>query len=224
MKRLIVTCVRLRLKDALKNSKTFARIYNMKKIIFAVFILCFAFASCKSNKEIPADLTADQLLQMGQDAFAKGQYKTSEKYYNEVINRYGDNIDKYVEARYEIGHVSLKRKKYEKAYWDFQEILDLYAQTEIGTIPPAYKKLAAIGMSKIPEKEIEKILAERNIDNYQTDLPELQQQDMFEAFAEDYEDDYEYGAEDFEYEENEADTDAGVDTTVDVIEEQSEIN
>lgn len=206
MKRLIVTCVRLRLKDALKNSKTFARIYNMKKIIFVVLILCFAFASCKSNKEIPADFTADQLLQMGQDAFAKGQYKTSEKYYNEVINRYGDNIDKYVEARYEIGHVSLKRKKYEKAYWDFQEILDLYAQTEIGTIPPAYKKLAAIGMSKIPEKEIEKILAERNIDNLQTDLPELQQQDMFEAFAEDYEDDYEYGAEDFEYEENEANT------------------
>ena len=52
-------------------------------------------------------------------------------------------------AAYELDRI---QKKYESAYIRFKEILDIFQNAEPGSIPSAYKKLASMGMNRIPEK------------------------------------------------------------------------
>jgi Tfp pilus assembly protein PilF len=57
----------------------------------------------------------------------------------------------YIEAKYELAHLYMKRKKYEKARTALDEILDIYNNAPSGSLPAAYKKLAQIEMAKIPD-------------------------------------------------------------------------
>lgn len=125
-----------------------------------VITLCFtALCSCGSVSEIPSDLSSAQLLQEGQKAYSMGSYDVAEQYYLETVKRFGDDTQTYIEARYELGHLYIKTKDYRKAYANFTEILSIYDVAPVGTLPPAYKKLSDIGLSKIPASELEKIKA-----------------------------------------------------------------
>lgn len=133
----------------------------MKKnfIAITVVLLTFSFISCGSTKEIPEDLSSTQLLQQGQNEYFNGSYEMAERYYLETIARYGDDTLTYIEARYELGHLYIKTKDYRKAYANFNEILSIYEIAPMGSFPPAYKKLAELGLSKIPENDLEKFKA-----------------------------------------------------------------
>lgn len=127
----------------------------MKKIIFVVSIFCLAMISCQSAPiDLSEEYSAEQLIQKGQERFNMKDYKNAILCYEEVINRYGDDLEHYIEARYEIGRIELTRKNYDIAYGAFSEILNMYSSTEIGTIPPAFRKLAAISISQIPENKL----------------------------------------------------------------------
>ena len=117
-----------------------------------IFIFTAAFFSCKSASMIPQNATYAQLIQMGQDAFGSANYRAAERYYTAVIHRYGMDTKAYIEARYELGHLYLSRKRYADAYKSFNERLGIFENAEYGSIPAAYKKLALMGMDKIPEK------------------------------------------------------------------------
>lgn len=123
------------------------------KSIFIIALCSAFFVACSTvPKEIPEDLTAQELIQKGQAEFENGHYKASLAYYTAVTERYADAPAVYLEASYEIGHLYMKQKKYEKAKIVFQEILDLYALAQPGTLPGAYNKLSQIEMEKINEK------------------------------------------------------------------------
>lgn len=126
----------------------------MKLTIRLFFVLAFGIfiASCNSVPKIPDDATSTQLIQMGQDALEISNYTAAETYYNAVIHRYGMDTATYIEASYELGHLYLKQKRYEEAYQKFDEILATFSNAEIGTIPASYKKLAEMGIERIPEK------------------------------------------------------------------------
>ena len=57
--------------------------------------------------------------------------------------------------KYELAHLYIKTKRWEKAYDNLSEILELYDYAMAGTLPPAYKKLAQIEMDKIPLAKLE---------------------------------------------------------------------
>lgn len=124
----------------------------MKKSAFILTVLIFVFSliSCNSTKEIPTDLTQAQLIQKGQDAYSFGDYDDAELYYKTAIQRYGNNTIDYIESKYELGHLYLKIKKYDQAAEAFNEILELYEYASYGDLPGSYKKLATIGLNKIP--------------------------------------------------------------------------
>lgn len=127
----------------------------MKKIIFiSAIFLALNLISCKTVKEIPQDLTVAQLIQKGQDAYGLTDYDGAEAYYLAAIERFGDNTNNYIEIKYELGHLYLKTKDYNKAHAAFTEILELYDYASAGLLPPEYKKLAQIGLSKIPENKL----------------------------------------------------------------------
>ncbi len=120
--------------------------------LFFAFAIAFLAASCNTVPKIPDDATSTQLIQMGQDALAASKYSVAENYYTAVIQRYGMDTATYIEASYELGHLYLKKKKYDEAYRKFNEILEIFSNAEIGTIPASYKKLAEMGIEKLPEK------------------------------------------------------------------------
>lgn len=135
----------------------------MKKNVFIIAVsallaaaVVLSLSSCKTVTEIPDDLSAAQLIQLGQDAYGNAQYKNAEIYYRTVISRFGMDNSIYIEARYELGHLYIKEKKYDAAYKSLKEIVDLYASTTPGTLPGAYNKLAQIEMAKIPAAKLPK--------------------------------------------------------------------
>ena len=130
----------------------------MKKIILTVLASIFLI-SCATLKSVPEDLTAAQIIQMGQNYLVSGDYKSAELCYSTVLERYGTNAATYVEAKYELGNVYYKSHQYEKAYDTFTELLDIYGYSQ-GQLPGAYKKLAQIGLDKIPEKKLKNKEAE----------------------------------------------------------------
>ncbi len=130
----------------------------MKKLTFilsAVFTATL-FISCATIKEIPNEKTAAQIIQMGQNSVSAGDYKSALFCYNEAIQRFGTSPSVYAEAKYEVGHVYIKQKKYDKAYETFHELLDLY-DSNSGSIPATYKKLCQIGLQQIPEKKLQEL-------------------------------------------------------------------
>ena len=134
------------------------------KKFFVIALFAAIFASCSSvPKEIPEDLTAQELIQKGQSEFENGHYKASLMYYNAVTERFADTPAVYLEASYEIGHLYMKQKDYEKAETVLQEILNIYANAQPGTLPGAYHKLAQLEMDKIKEQaEIMEFLSNYN--------------------------------------------------------------
>lgn len=124
---------------------------NICKILIALSVL--TITGCATVKEIPTDLTAAQIIQLGQDAYDLRDYKTAINCYQTVINRFGTNAVTLIEAKYELGHVYLAEKKYDKAYEIFSEILEIYDSVPYSDLPAAYKKLATIGIERIPENK-----------------------------------------------------------------------
>ncbi len=135
----------------------YMNIKNRTKTAIAIIIagLALALTGCNSTKEIPDDLTAPQLLQRGQSSLDSSDYKAAEKYFLKTIEQYGDDTNTYIEAKYELAHLYIKTKRWEKAYDNLSEILELYDYAMAGTLPPAYKKLAQIEMDKIPLAKLE---------------------------------------------------------------------
>jgi len=137
-----------------------------KNIYFKAFALALALSltftlfSCTSAKAIPEDLTAPQLLQKGQASLDAADYKTAERYFLKTIEKYGDDTNTYIEAKYELAHLYVRTKNYRKAYYALDEILELYDYAAFGSLPAAYKKLAQIEMAKIPENKIAEFQAE----------------------------------------------------------------
>ncbi len=132
---------------------------SIKTIFNAAILstLIFGFSSCQTIPEIPEDMSAQEMIQNGQSAYEDGKNKVALAYFNEVVARYGDNPALYVEARYEIGHLYMKKKDYKNAVPVLEEIRDIYPQVQPGTLPGAYEKLANLELAKVPAAELEKI-------------------------------------------------------------------
>ena len=127
-----------------------------KRTLFLIIsaVVLTAFNSCGSvPKNIPENITAQELIQNGQANFEAGNYRLALAYYNTAVERFSDWTDVYIEARYEIGHIYMKQKKYSLAEPVFTEILDIYRNSRPGLYPAAYKKLSEIELAKIPHKK-----------------------------------------------------------------------
>ena len=128
----------------------------MKKlsILVPLLVISTIFISCKTITEIPMEKTSAQIIQMGQNAVTSADYKSAEFCYKTALERFPANPQVLVEAKYELGNVYLKQKKYALAYAEFSQLLELYDSAPTA-YPSAYKKLAQIGISKIPNNKIQ---------------------------------------------------------------------
>lgn len=139
----------------------------LAQIILAAALL--ALAACTTNTVISDDASAKELIQRGQEAYEKSRNKEALAYFTAVVDRYGSDPALYIEARYEIAHLYMKRKNYEAAAPVLQEIIKLYANYPIGTFPASYQKLAQLELAKIPEDKLAAINAKNRAKAEQED-------------------------------------------------------
>ena len=118
---------------------------------FAAAILAI---SCASRPVvIPDDLTPAELVQRGQEASDRNRYSTSLQYYETIIHRFPFDTDYVLAAEYEIAFIHYKEKKYDIAKVEFNEILERYNTPDEELLPPQFKILSQIVLSRINEIE-----------------------------------------------------------------------
>lgn len=138
---------------------------STKNTVYAVLAAAtcataLTFLSCQSVPLIPDDMSAQELIQNGQSSADDGKYKAALRYFNAVVERYDDDPAVYIEAKYEIGHLYLKKKDYTAAVPILEEIRDLYPKVAPGTLPAAFEKLAKLDLAKLTPEQLEKAHAE----------------------------------------------------------------
>ena len=161
-----------------------------KTTIFAGLILAALtlFCGCQTvPKEISEELDARQLIQLGQDNYDNHHYKAAEIYFNTVLDRYGDDPKHFLEAKYELGHLYIKQKKYSAAYDNFNEILEIYESVPVG-LPGSYKILCGIELAKIPAEKIKEFEARAKIVQETPEERAVREAERKEAAQKAYED------------------------------------
>ena len=121
--------------------------------VMAVALSASWLTSCQtSTPEVPANLTAREIIQKAQNAYNAGREKQALYYYDTLIARYGMNTTTYIEGKYEIAHIYVKAKKWDKALPVLKEIKNLYASSLPGSYPGEYLKMVENDLAKVPEK------------------------------------------------------------------------
>lgn len=95
-------------------------------------------------------MSAVELKQAAQECTAKQNYLGAEEYYKTILKRFSVNTNIFIETEFELAHVYIKQKKWEKAKPLLEDVLALYDQDN-GTLPSEYRKLAQIDLDKIPK-------------------------------------------------------------------------
>ncbi len=106
-----------------------------------VFIAFILLASCKTAPVvIPDDMNPAEFFQKAQEASNNGKYDTALTYYNTFLERYPDDLQRRIEAEYEIAFIAYKRNDTEKAKQLFTELLDKY-KSDASQVLPAWPRI-----------------------------------------------------------------------------------
>ncbi len=118
-------------------------------------VLCSAvlFVSCQSVKNVPDDITPQELLRDAQNAYDHGSARKALAYYDLLAERFGADAETYVIARYEAAHIYIKKHKWEKAEPILQEVIEIYRNMPAGSLSGSYQKMAESDLAKIPQKK-----------------------------------------------------------------------
>lgn len=119
----------------------------------AAAALAATLGSCATApKEIPADLSAQTLVQRAQEASDAYNYKAAIAYYRALKERFGDEPAYLCAADYEIAFIAYKEGRYAEAKAGLEALLASYKASGAEALPPRYRILA--------EKVLEKIASE----------------------------------------------------------------
>ena len=108
-------------------------------VILLLFMLTF---SCQTTlQSIPQDMTPSEFFQKAQAAVVeRNDYETALKYYQTFLERFPDDVQKTVEAEYEIAFIYYKLEDFDSARSGFTTLLDKYA-AEGSEILPQWPKI-----------------------------------------------------------------------------------
>ena len=126
------------------------------RILPLLIVIATLLAACASQpEEIPEDLEPIEYFQRAQKIASEDEnYVLAKRYYEAFIERYPDDIQRIVEAKYEIAFLSYKQSNYELARQQFEEMLSYY-DDEGSSVLPRWPQVLA-------EKVIDKMNSESN--------------------------------------------------------------
>lgn len=120
----------------------------------ALATLAAALSSCASEpKEIPSDMSAQNLIQRAQEASDIYKYDVAVAYYRALKERYGSDPAYLCAAEYEISFIAYKEKRYDEAKAGFNTLLERYKAAGGESLPASYRILAEKVLAQIDEIE-----------------------------------------------------------------------
>ena len=117
-----------------------------------VLALFFSCASIPKEEKIPLDTEVIDLIQKAQEAFEINNYRGAKKWYQIILNRFGDSTAIRVEAEYEIAHILTKQRKWKDAYNLLKKVIEQYETKGGMKLPPEFYKLAKMDLEKVVKK------------------------------------------------------------------------
>ncbi|MDR2659194.1 MAG: tetratricopeptide repeat protein [Spirochaetaceae bacterium] len=118
------------------------------------------FLSCYTGPvKLSDNITAAELIQQGQAAYEWSRYGQAVQYYDAILERFPDDIDRTCEAQYEIARIHYKQKKYSQARSEMEALRARYDTEEGEILPTKFKILSEIVLGQINEKQ-NQIIAE----------------------------------------------------------------
>jgi outer membrane protein assembly factor BamD (BamD/ComL family) len=121
--------------------------------LFTGLLVLALAAGCASGPSTVSDtITPAELVQRAQEASDKNHYKNAQAYYELILERFPSNIDMVCTAEYEIAFIHYKRKQYDTARTELNELLIRYDTPDGELLPPQFKRLATIVLEQIAAK------------------------------------------------------------------------
>jgi outer membrane protein assembly factor BamD (BamD/ComL family) len=131
-----------------------------KLLLTCAALLVAGLMSCYTGPvKLSDDVTAAELIQHAQAAYDWNRYRQAIQYYEALLERYPDDIDRACEAQYEIARIHYKQKKYAQAREEMEALRARYDTLEGEILPTKFKILSEIVLGQISEKQ-KQIIAE----------------------------------------------------------------
>lgn len=113
------------------RTTTFTRI-----LPFLIVIATLLGACASQPEEIPEDLEPIEYFQRAQKiASEDNNYALAKRYYESFIEQYPDDIQRIVEAKYEVAYLSYKQGDYDLSRQQFEEMLSYYDDEGSSVLP-----------------------------------------------------------------------------------------
>jgi outer membrane protein assembly factor BamD (BamD/ComL family) len=127
------------------------------KYLTSILLLSIALLGCESTPdEIPADMQPREFFQKAQEAVVeRNDYDTALFYYQTFLERYPNDIQKSVEAEYEIAFIHYKQNDFASATTLFENLLAKYEGDGAEVLPQWPRTLAEKLLAKISEAAVE---------------------------------------------------------------------
>jgi len=127
---------------------------NHVKWLAAALFAVFLGVSCASRPAyIPEDLTPMELIQRGQEAWARNRPALALQHYNTLIERFPHDIYFICAAEYEIAFIYYRRGNFAEARVKFNNLLARYDSPDAELLPPQFRVLSEIVLERITEAE-----------------------------------------------------------------------
>jgi len=107
------------------------------RILPLLIVIAALLGACASQpEEIPEELEPIEYFQRAQKIASEDEnYALAKRYYKAFIERYPEDIQRIVEAKYEIAYLSYKQGDYELARQQFEEMLSYYEDEGSSVLP-----------------------------------------------------------------------------------------
>lgn len=127
------------------------------RILPLLIVIAVLLGACASQpEEIPEDLEPIEYFQRAQKIASEDEnYVLAKRYYNEFIKRYPEDIQRIVEAKYEIAFLSYKQGNYELARQQFEEMLSYYEDQGSNVLPRWPQVLAEKVLEKMKSNPVQ---------------------------------------------------------------------
>ena len=123
-------------------------------LLLTALLTLSALAACKTTSVVIApDLSPADLFQKAQEATDAGKYELALRYYKTFQERYPDELERNLWARYEIALLRHKQGDDQAAVQLLDDLLALYSGEEAKDLPPGPRILAEKIKAKITSVE-----------------------------------------------------------------------
>ncbi|MDR2136435.1 MAG: hypothetical protein LBO76_07455 [Treponema sp.] len=125
---------------------------TIRPLVWGALLVCGLSACATAPQDIP-QLSAEELVQRAQEASDRNRYKVALQYYQALHDRNQASTDWTLTAEYEIAFIHYKQKKYAQAREELTALLGRYDSPDAELMPQQFRRLAAIVLKNIDEKE-----------------------------------------------------------------------